>query len=153
MKQDKNTIDRHHLLEIIYWPNEDGSFTKIINSADRLKELGIYDDWKMTILLTKCEHSTLHRNNMTDEHRNKISKANKGRKRKPFSEEHRNKMSITRKENDLSKGENNPMYGKKHSNETKKKMCESLKKVRESYMKDNLGLTWNEFQKHYKQYK
>lgn len=39
MIQDKNTIDRHHLLEIILWPNEDGTFTEIENSAARLKEL------------------------------------------------------------------------------------------------------------------
>lgn len=37
--QYKNTIVRHHLLEIILWPNEDGSFTKIINSRNRLKNL------------------------------------------------------------------------------------------------------------------
>ena len=42
-------LHRHHLLEIILWPNNDGTFTKIINSKKRLEELGIYDDYKLCI--------------------------------------------------------------------------------------------------------
>lgn len=37
------------------------------------------------------------------------------------------KISETRKTNGLSAGENNPMYGKHHSEESKKKMSENLK--------------------------
>jgi hypothetical protein len=54
-------IDRHHLLECILWPNGDGTFRKIINRAERLQELGIYDDYKLTIPLDKSTHQTLHR--------------------------------------------------------------------------------------------
>lgn len=56
----KEIIDRHHLLEIILWPNDDGTFTEIRNSAERLQELGIYDDYKLTIPLTHSEHTRLH---------------------------------------------------------------------------------------------
>lgn len=51
---------RHHLLEIILWPNEDGTFTEIRNSAKRLKKLGIYNDFKMCILISQSEHASLH---------------------------------------------------------------------------------------------
>lgn len=54
-------IERHHLLECILWPNGDGTFRKIINRAKRLQELGIYDDYKLTIPLDKSTHTTLHR--------------------------------------------------------------------------------------------
>jgi DNA-directed RNA polymerase alpha subunit len=54
-------IDRHHLLECILWPNGDGTFRKIINRAERLKELGIYDDYKLTIQIDHAAHSTMHR--------------------------------------------------------------------------------------------
>ena len=53
-------IDRHHLLEIILWPNPDGSFREIRNSMTRLKELGIYDDYKMCIKIPHSEHMKLH---------------------------------------------------------------------------------------------
>lgn len=54
-------IDRHHLLECILWPNEDGTFRKIVNTKNRLKELGIYYDYKLTIRIEHSAHSTMHR--------------------------------------------------------------------------------------------
>lgn len=54
-------IDRHHLLECILWPNGDGTFRKIINSAKRLKDLGIYDDYKLTIPIERSLHQNMHR--------------------------------------------------------------------------------------------
>ena len=116
--------DRHHLLEIILWPNEDGTFRTILNSKERLKELGIYDDWKLTIPLTKSEHMKLHGDNQSDEHRKKNSEANKGRK---LSTESRKKMC------EAKKGKNHPLYGKTHSDETRQKM-------REAWAKRKVGL-------------
>lgn len=55
------TIDRHHLLECILWPNGDGTFRKIINQYKRLEELGIYDDFKMTIPIEHRLHQVMHR--------------------------------------------------------------------------------------------
>lgn len=60
MQMSADTIVRHHLLELILWPKEDGSFIEIKNSAARLKELGIYDDFKLTIPMTAKEHNRLH---------------------------------------------------------------------------------------------
>ena len=54
-------MDRHHLLEIILWPNEDGTFREIRNSVARLKELGIYNDWKLCIEIPHGEHTRLHK--------------------------------------------------------------------------------------------
>ena len=53
-----------------------------------------------------------------------LSIANKGKKLTP---EQRKQISETRKTNGLSAGENNPMYGKHHSEESKKKMSENRK--------------------------
>lgn len=53
-------IDRHHLLECIIWPNGDGTFRKIVNTMKRLDELGIYDDYKLTIPIEHSAHMTMH---------------------------------------------------------------------------------------------
>lgn len=74
-------IDRHHLLEIILWPNGDGTFRTILNSRKKLKELGIYHQYKMTIAIPKSEHSKLHgayKPKVSDESRRKMSESAKG---------------------------------------------------------------------------
>lgn len=55
-------------------------------------------------------------NSLSKEH---YSKTKKGKKRKPFSEEHKKHIS------EAMSGENNPNYGKHHSEETKVKMSEA----------------------------
>lgn len=45
----KDTIVRHHLLECMYYIDENGSKITINNSADRLKDLDIYFDYKLCI--------------------------------------------------------------------------------------------------------
>jgi len=54
-------IDKHHLLECILWPNGDGTFRKIVNTQKRLQELGIYDDYKLTIPIEHGTHSSMHK--------------------------------------------------------------------------------------------
>lgn len=54
------TIDRHHLLECILWPNGDGTFRKIINTGKRLDELGVYKDYKLTIPIEHRTHMIMH---------------------------------------------------------------------------------------------
>lgn len=54
------TIDRHHLLECILWPNGDGKFRKIVNRAKRLEDLGVYNEWKLTIQIERNIHQTMH---------------------------------------------------------------------------------------------
>ena len=54
-------IDRHHLLECILWPNGDGTFRKIVNLPGRLRKLGIYDDYKLTIPIERGIHISMHR--------------------------------------------------------------------------------------------
>lgn len=72
---------RHHLLEILLWPNNDGTFRIIHNSMNKLKELGIYDDYKLTIEITASEHSKLHGNNRSDEWNERASISHKGKER------------------------------------------------------------------------
>lgn len=95
-------MDRHHLLEIILWPNGDGTFRKIINTEERLRELGIYDDWKLTITIPANVHSTMHSHNRQDGYWDRVSKSmseakklnpTKYWKNKNLSEDHRQKIS------------------------------------------------------------
>ena len=59
---------------------------------------------------------------MSEEQKQKISKANKGKNLgKPLSEEHRRKIS------ESQRGEKSHCFGRKHSEEAKKKMSESSK--------------------------
>jgi hypothetical protein len=53
-------VDKHHLLECILWPNGDGTFRKIVNTQKRLKEIGAYDDHKMTIPIEHGAHTSMH---------------------------------------------------------------------------------------------
>lgn len=108
----KEIIDRHHLLEIILWPNGYGTFRTILNSRKQLKELGIYDDFKLTIPLTHSEHMSLHH------------KDNKHFYRKHHSKDTRKKISDAMK---YRTGNRNPMYGKTFSDESKSKISEALK--------------------------
>ena len=94
---------RHHLLEIILWPNSDGTFTEIRNTQKRLKDLGIYDDYKLTIIISRAEHAALHFKGLSksEEHKYKISKSSVGKpgtnNGKKFTEEHKRKISETNK--------------------------------------------------------
>lgn len=115
MKREKYMqMNRHHLLEIILWPNGDGTFRKIINTAERLRELGIYDDWKLTITIPVDEHIRMHGHNKSEEHRAKISAANKGKKRSDATKRKMSAAKIGKK-------------GKKLSEETKAKISAARK--------------------------
>lgn len=124
-------MDRHHLLEIILWPNSDGTFRKILNSRARLIELGIYDDWKLTITIPASEHSKMHSHNRPDGYWDKVSQSisaalkgntpwNKG-KTGIYSADTIRKMSKAQI------GEKHYLYRKKHSAATKAKMSAAHK--------------------------
>ena len=127
-------MDRHHLLEIILWPNGDGTFRKIINTEERLRELGIYDDWKLTITIPADEHSRMHSHNRPDGYWDKVSKSMSEAKKlnptrywknKNLSEDHRKKISDSLKGNTpWNKG---LKTGIVTSDETKAKLSASLK--------------------------
>ena len=76
----------------------------------------------------------------TDEVKKKISLVNKGNpghnRGKNLSEETKRKISNVRKKKGLSVGKNNPMYGKKHSEETKDRMASKKlgRKVPDKYL-------------------
>lgn len=113
-----SNIVRHHLLEIILWPNEDGTFRKILNSADRLKELGIYNQYNLCIQMTRAEHASLHckGNPICGEHskgkpspfkwkkhttqsKEKISKSKRGVTKTLFGEKYKEHFGICARDN------------------------------------------------------
>jgi hypothetical protein len=96
-------IHRHHLLEIILWPNGDGTFRTILNSRKRLIELGIYFDYKMTIPVSKSEHSSLHGRNRSEDTRRRLSISKSGKS-----------QTIAHREN-LSKSHIGKCFGSKNS--------------------------------------
>ena len=96
-------IHRHHLLEIILWPNGDGTFRTILNSRKRLIELGIYFDYRMTIPISKSEHSSLHASNRSEETRSRLSISKSGKS-----------QTITHREN-LSTSHIGKCFGSKNS--------------------------------------
>lgn len=127
-----NNIIRHHLLEIILWPKNDGSIVEIRNSRKYLKELGIYDK-HMTIEMTREQHASLHHKGQSKsiEHKYKISEANKGRL---LAEETKLKISRTltgrTQSMDTKLKRSNSLKGKKHgpmSEETKNKLSNANK--------------------------
>lgn len=128
-------MDRHHLLEIILWPNGDGTYKTILNSAKRLKELGIYDDFKLTIPLDHGTHSRLHSLHLSDETREKMSAAMTGPNNHRYgvavSQETRNKKSKALKGHAVSEITRRKiskiLTGRKLSDETKAKCSASHK--------------------------
>lgn len=70
-------------------------------------------------------HSSIIRQGVkhSDEHNRKVSESLRGKR---FSEEHRQKISQNAKDR-LSLAENNPMFGKVHSEETRLKISEGVK--------------------------
>lgn len=78
----RSQIVNHHLLEIILWPNGDGTFKEIRNSATRLKELHCYEPNKMVIELNRSEHCILHKPSLgtkrTDIQRKRMGNARRG---------------------------------------------------------------------------
>lgn len=96
----------HHRLET---HTSDGERRPIDITRDELKALDMYYDRPADelVFMTTKEHRQLHM------------------KGKQFSEEHKNKISEAHKGKQA--GENNPMYGKKRSEETKKKLSEANK--------------------------
>lgn len=67
--------------------------------------------------------SSLKGRKINDDHRKKLSESLKGKKK---SEEHRMNLSKSLKNTEKLKGENNPFYGMKHSQETIDKIRNSI---------------------------
>lgn len=97
-------VDRHHLLECILWKNEDGTFRKIVNRVEQLKELGIYDDYKLTIPIEHGLHRKMH------EDFEKGTRYEKAGDNHPM---YGKGYLISGEKNGMygKTGENNPMYG------------------------------------------
>lgn len=130
-----HTWHLHHRLELTL----DGKFA---HSRDELKRLGMYFDrpYFELIFLTQSEHRRLHSSTLSDDTKQKLGKAHKGRHR---SDETRKKISEAkkgshhseeskRKMSEAKKGENNPRYGKTAWNKGKQRSEETRKKISEA---------------------
>ena len=139
-----------------------------------LDETGEFIEGKYVQFLTRAQHQSYHANNRSDatiakmrenhvgfsgKHHSaescaKISENNarywNGKKRGPYSVDYRAKMSEVMTGKNI--GENNPFFGKHHSDEMIKNMRESCKKVANAakylydvYRENGGKLKWNEF--------
>lgn len=132
----------HHRLET---HNSDGERRLVDITPDELQALGMY--WHRPtselIFLTISEHRSLHnsgsgnpmrneetRKKLSDAHRGKYAGENNPMYGKRHTEESKKEMSLLRK--GKYTGEKNPFYGKKHSAESKKRMSEAHKGKRPS---------------------
>lgn len=89
-----------------------------MKSAKQLIEEGKYYDLEPEelIFLTNSEHSRLHDLNKREETKKKISNSNKGENNYWYGK------------GEMLKGENNPMFGRKHTEESKRKNSISHRK-------------------------
>lgn len=111
-----------------------------INPDWRHNDIERYIQWNPEdlVVITSSEHTILHNHDK------------KGKKTKPCSEERKRKLSESNKGKHDNAGKNNPMYGKKQSEESKQKNREAhLGKTQseESNLKRSLALKgripWN----------
>ena len=94
----------HHRFELTL----DGEFA--LNAAQlKMHDMYYNRPYYELIFLTRAEHARLHRKGVT------------------LSEETRRKMS------EANKGENNPFYGKHHSDEARRKISEAAKNMSEEH--------------------
>lgn len=129
----KNTIVRHHLLECILWPQENGKFKIINNSMQKLIDLGIYYDYKLCIEITNSEHWKLHHRAGSIDY-NKVSKNTKEAMKKVSYE----KLAYWK--------------GKKNTPEQKQLKLQKMYNRRNAYLQykeDGGKLKWNDFQKEF----
>lgn len=118
----KGKKDRHHLLEIISYYDDNGNEIVIYNTKQRLKELGIYNDYNLTIELSVSEHSKLHLKYSPSKRMKLLDTLAIGRN--------------TRKENNYKQSDKqidwnksgNAHRGHKWSNETKERNADMAKK-------------------------
>lgn len=108
---------------------------------EELERLGLYFNRPPgeLMFLKHTEHSRLHDLNMSEENRNKLATAFKG---KHHTEETKIKLS-----KELA-GHNNGMFGKQHNEETRKKISEitkskmSSKDIKDKISKARIGAHW-----------
>ena len=104
----------HHRLELTL----NGEFA-LTHKQLKMHDMYYHRPYYELIFLTPAEHRRLHGMNTSDDTHQKMSEAKKGR---TLSEEHRRKIS------EANKGENNPFFGKHHSEESHQKMREAAKR-------------------------
>ena len=76
--------------------------------------------------LTPSQHSKIHGENYSDERRKKISERKKGKNNPMYGRKHTEETKKKIKNNaPLKTGKNNPMYGRKHTEEAKDKIRNS----------------------------
>ena len=106
-KEQKRINNANHKKAAEFFKLQKGWVLHHIDPSWRYDDIERYILWDPfdLVMITKAEHNKLHHkgNNLSEEHKNKISEWLKGKK---FSEEHKKKLS------EAHKGKKNPLYGK-----------------------------------------
>jgi group I intron endonuclease len=118
-------------IEKIKENNRSDNFKKIMASPEVSKKIseGQKNSDVKKILHKSVEYrekmsKSLKNRIFSNEHRKKLSESLKGKKK---SDIHSRNLSLSLKNSEKVKGENNPFYGKKHSQETIEKIRETIK--------------------------
>ncbi len=111
--------------------NKSDKFREIMSSPEVSEKIsqGQKNSTKKKELHSSIEYkekmgNSLKGRKFSDEHKKKLSESLKGKKK---TEEHQANLSESLKNTEKLKGENNPFYGKKHSQETIDRIRKSLK--------------------------
>lgn len=126
-KNSKERWDCHHRLET---HNSDGEKRLVQITKEELIFLDCFYNRPATelIFIKASEHTKLHKvgGHITEAHKIAISKANRENAKTRCNADMRNKLSEARKQ---FKGEKNPFYNKKHTDETRKRLSENHKGI------------------------
>jgi len=109
--------------KIMSSPEVSDKISKGQKFSDKKKELHSSQEYKEKM------SKALKGREFTDEHRKKISESLKNKKR---TESHQKKLTESLRKTEKLKGENNPFYGKKHSQETIDRIRKSIKNTNDN---------------------
>ena len=128
---------RHEIYMIAVFGRKDlgtGILRNMTNGGDGISGYSHTEETKKLLSEKNSgENNAWYGKNHTEETKTKMRESNKSRKRTPHSEETKRKMRESAKKywkekgRDIS-GENNPFYGRYHSEETKKKIGDNVRK-------------------------
>lgn len=164
MADTEHVWECHHRLQT-YKRNKKTNTWELRDEAISVQDLlafGLYYDRPATelIFLTSSEHTRLHnltkgcRHYDSTERSEKISKATKSRPPYVRTAEHRKLMGERKKGVGLGREPWNKglhTEGRPQTENEKAKRKETFRLISEAYKQDNKGLSWNEFQKYYRE--
>lgn len=124
----------HKLVALAFIPNDNPTEKTEVNHIDENKENNCANNLCWCSHIENINHATRNERVSEKMKGKPKSEEHKQKLRKPKSEETKQKMSVAHKEK--MSGENNPFYGKHHTDESKKKISKAISKPIIQYTKD-----------------